>query len=280
MSRNASKSTDLRTRKKSGKTMADKADRQILYEKAVQCPEAVINFVDETYRQIRGKQARWLREDFCGAAATACEWVLRRSVNHAIGVDLDQEVLRWGREHHVRKLGTAARRIELVNENVLTVAGRPADIVLATNFSFWIFKDRTTLRRYFENACRGLKSDGIMILDAYGGPDASRQIRERTALKGFTFVWHQESYDPITGDLLCHIHFTFPDGSRINKAYTYDWRLWTLPELRELLLEAGFARVGIYWEGADKDGEGNGEYTLTEHGEADPCYVIYIVAEK
>jgi len=73
---------------------------------------------------------------------------------------------------------------------------------------------------------------------------------------------------------------TEPDRSRINKACTYVWRLWTLPELRELLLEASFARVGIYWEGTDKDGEGNGEYTLTEHGEADPCYVIYIVAEK
>ena len=62
--------------------------------------------------------------------------------------------------------------------------------------------------------------------------------------------------------MLCHIHFSFPDGSKIKKAFTYDWRLWTLPEIRELLLEAGFQRATVYWEGTNEETEeGDGEFT-------------------
>jgi hypothetical protein len=78
----------------------------------------------------------------------------------------------------------------------------------------------------------------------------------------------------------CHIHFKFPDGSKIKKAFTYEWRIWSLPEIRELLLEAGFKSARIYWEGEDEDGEGNGEFTETETGDADLAWVSYIVAEK
>jgi hypothetical protein len=78
----------------------------------------------------------------------------------------------------------------------------------------------------------------------------------------------------------CHIHFKFPDGSKIKKAFTYEWRLWTAPELRELLLEAGFSKATVYWEGEDEDGEGNGEFTPDEKGVADYAWIAYVVAEK
>ena len=59
----------------------------------------------------------------------------------------------------------------------------------------------------------------------------------------------------------CHIHFKFPDGSRIKNAFSYDWRLWTLPEVQELLAEAGFDRITVYWQGTDEEtGEANGEF--------------------
>ena len=86
--------------------------------------------------------------------------------------------------------------------------------------------------------------------------------------------------DPVTGRCVCHIHFKFPDGSRIKKAFTYDWRIWSLPELREVLEEAGFKKVRVYWEGEDEDGEGNCEFTEDETGEADLAWIAYIVAEK
>jgi hypothetical protein len=79
----------------------------------------------------------------------------------------------------------------------------------------------------------------------------------------------------------CRIHYRFPDGSRIDDAFTYRWRLWTLPELRELLSEAGFRDVTVYWEGTDEEkNEGNGVYEPAEVGEADPGWVCYIVAQR
>jgi hypothetical protein len=51
-------------------------------------------------------------------------------------------------------------------------------------------------------------------------------------------------------------------------------------ELRELLEEAGFATVRVYWEGEDEDGEGDGEFTEEATGEADPAWIAYVVAEK
>ena len=61
---------------------------------------------------------------------------------------------------------------------------------------------------------------------------------------------------------------------------TYDWRIWTLPELTEMLIEAGFKKATVYWEGTDENGEGNGVFTPTTEGEADAGWIAYIVAEK
>ena len=73
--------------------MAAQADRHVLYQEAVQDPEAEIDFVEETWAQLRDRPAELLREDFCGTANTACEWVRRQPFHCAIGVDLDGGVL-------------------------------------------------------------------------------------------------------------------------------------------------------------------------------------------
>ena len=126
-----------------GATLASQADRYVLYEKAVQCVEAEIDMVDETFLSLRGRTAQILREDFCGTANTSCEWVRRRDTNQAYAVDLDKKVIRWGKKHNISKLnGDAAGRIHLLNDNVLTVDVPPADTVLAMNFSYQIFKTR------------------------------------------------------------------------------------------------------------------------------------------
>ena len=95
-----------------------------------------------------------------------------------------------------------------------------------------------------------------------------KEMQEKRPINNgrFTYVWDQHSYDPITGSAVCKIHFHFPDGSKIRDAFTYHWRLWTLPELRELLAEAGFARSTVYWEGTDEEtGEGDGDFQPREH---------------
>lgn len=282
MARKKDKTKDRKRRNKSGKTMAQRADRHVLYEQSVQCVESEIDFVDETFERIRQRKAVHLREDFCGTANTSCEWIRRRSGNTAIGVDVDAGVLEWGREHHISSLKAAQRaRIELIDADVLEVNAAPQDVVLAMNFSYWLFRDRDRLRRYFSRVRNALADDGVFFLDAFGGYDAFRVLKERTAHDDFSYVWDQADYNPVNGEMTCHIHFKFKDGSRLRKAFSYHWRLWTLPEIREILEEAGFVKTAIYWQGWDEEtGEGDGNFKAVEAAEPDAGWIAYIVALK
>jgi SAM-dependent methyltransferase len=270
-----------RNKKKKHPTLAQRADRHQLYELSVQYAESEIEFVDDTFKSLRGRRARLLREDFCGTANVCCEWVRRRKTNRAIGIDIDPEVLGWGREHNLAKLpAEAVKRVTLLQQNVLRVDTEPVDIISAMNFSYWLFKKRADLKEYFQRVRDNLKDSGILFMDAYGGYDSFREIVEERELDDFSYVWEQEKYDPVSGGLISHIHFKFPDGSRLKKAFSYDWRLWTLPEIMELLEEAGFRRVTVYWQGFDKEGEPDGIFEPVDEGVADAGWICYISAEK
>jgi SAM-dependent methyltransferase len=268
-------------KKKLSVTMAEKADIHELYERSVQAVDAEAEFLRDTYRALRGREPLSLREDFCGTASLTCEWVRTGPRRHAFGVDIDPDVLEWGRRNRVARLRETARaRVKLLNDDVRTVSTPPVDIVGAFNFSYFCFKTREEMRGYFTRVRQALNPDGVFFLDAFGGPDASDVTKEKTNIDGFTYIWEQAEFEPVTSRILCHIHFTFPDGSKIKRAFTYDWRLWTLPELRELLAEAGFSKVRVYWEGDDGDGGGNGEFTEHATGTADLAWIAYLVAEK
>ncbi len=265
--------------------MASQADRHRLYELSVQCAEAEIDFVADTFKKLRRRKLRSIREDFCGTANVCCEWVRRGSRNTAVGVDLDGEVLDWGRRHHLASLSDKQRaRVALVQDDVLTADTPPSDAVLAMNFSYWLFKDRHDLLRYFEVVRENLVEDGLLFLDAYGGYDSFREVDEEREIddgeEGFTYIWDQAQFNPVDNNLICHIHFAFPDGSVMEEAFTYDWRLYTLPEIRDLLSEAGFRRTTVYWQGWDEDGEASGEFYPTETADADAGWICYLVAEK
>lgn len=257
------------------------ADKYELYEKSVQEPEAEVDLIDQVWKEVRGRTCRSIREDFCGTAAVCMEWVKKRPDNVAIGVDLDPEVLGWGTRVMPERLDDEQRsRVDLIQENVLTVRTPKVDSVLAMNFSYYIFKTRPELCEYFKAARRALKQDGLLLLDAYGGSDSFSELEEDRKFKGFTYIWDQHSYDPITGHGCNYIHFAFPDGTKMKRAFEYQWRLWTLPEIQELLTEAGFSDVTIYWEGTDpKTGEGNGRWKRATRGDADPGWVAYIAAK-
>ena len=270
----------------SGKSLADSADRHLLYQQSVQDVTSEIDFIERTWADLRRRPADLLREDFCGTANTACEWVSRDESHHAVGVDLDTEVLDWGRLHKLSELDPGqSERIELLHEDVLQARPGLADIILAMNFSYYLFLKRDDLREYFENALDGLVSDGILFLDAYGGYEAPMVLTEPRECQDeagneFTYIWDQAEFNPINSCMTCHIHFEFPDKSRLENAFSYHWRLWTLPEIREILYEAGFSKVDIYWEGTDEEtNEGDGIYTPSETGDADPGWVCYIVAQ-
>ncbi|MHC4976505.1 MAG: methyltransferase domain-containing protein [Planctomycetota bacterium] len=279
----SSKKNKRRAKKRGDEpTMAETADIHDLYQRSVQCVESEIDFIDETYEELRGRKATLLREDFCGTANTSCEWIRRRDTNRAIGVDLDDDVLGWGKRHNLAHLDEdGASRIELHLENVLTVETEQVDCLLAMNFSYWLFEKRQELLAYFRRCHEALKDDGVFFLDAYGGYDAPREIEEERDCDGFNYIWDQASFNPVNSHMECKIHFVMPDGSRINNAFEYHWRLWTLPEIREVLSEAGFARSTVYMEGIDEDtDEGDGNFEATELADADAGWIAYIVAEK
>jgi hypothetical protein len=263
------------------RTMADKADIHDLYERAVQNVEHEVEFAQATFEKIRGRKAYRYREDFCGTASASCQWVRQGKRYHAIGVDIDPTVLDWGRRNRVAKLPAADRsRVRLLEADVMTAKTALVDIVAALNFSYFIFVTRDAMRDYFARARAALVDDGVFFIDLFGGSQAQDEMKERTKHKGFTYIWDQAEFHPVTHHIRCHIHFNFPDGSKCKKAFTYEWRLWSAPELCELLLEAGFRKATVYWEGEDEDGEANGEFTPNEKGQADPAWIAYIVAER
>jgi cyclopropane fatty-acyl-phospholipid synthase-like methyltransferase len=257
-------------------------DRYELYEQAVQDPDADVAIVQRIYRRHFGRPARLLREDFCGTAVMACRWVEKHGGNEAWGIDIDPRPLAWGREHHVARLRPAqAARIHLLEGDVRSVRHRPVDVTVAFNFSYFTFRTREALRAYFAKARRTLARDGLFVVDCYGGADAFRTMVERRRVDGFVYVWDQSSVDPITHSVTNFIHFELRDGSQLRRAFRYDWRLWTVPEIRELLAEAGFSHSEVYWEGTDSaTGDGNGIFHPREHAPDDPAWICYIAARR
>jgi hypothetical protein len=256
-------------------------DKYELYQLSVQEPEADIEFLQNTFESHYGRQPRLLREDFGGTAYLASLWVRDHPKNRAWAIDLDRDPLEWGRKHNAACLTSSQReRLALVQGNVLDPQDPPVDVIAAFNFSYFTFQTRGEMLRYAERARSNLEREGLFVLDLYGGPEAQQLMEESTEHEGFTYVWDQDEFDAINQRMRCYIHFDLPGRKRMKKAFTYDWRLWTLPELREILVDAGFRGSEVYWEGADENGEGNGIYTLQEEAENTDSWIAYIVGYK
>ncbi len=278
-----------RSRKNAGTRplMADRADPHALYEKSVQSPDFDIPFFAEYFENYTGRPLRLLREDFCGTAALSAYFVTQHPENHAIGVDLDWPTLNWGIKHHVSLLPVDQQnRLTLIHGNVLDPHSSQVQLAVALNFSYMIFKDRPTLRQYFKRAKESLQPGGMYILDIWGGSESQvlqeepRDIDnpEDDGIGDFTFIWDQDAFDPTTYFCTMRMHFTFQDDSEMRNAFVYDWRMWTMPEVMELMNEAGFRDVHFLWEGTNrKTNEGTGTYHRVEKGEADLAWVTYIV---
>jgi len=263
-----------------GKKKTPVFDKYDLYRRAVQSAESDVEFIRDTYKELKKKSATSLREDFCGTFALSAEWVKLSPQNKAIGVDLDPEPMVYGREHYLSKLKPDQQeRMTLVEGNVLHPHPEKSDIVLAMNFSYFCFKSREMMKAYFTNVCEGLDKEGILIADCFGGKQCQAPIEDINKLDGFTYYWDQVSFDPVTNEAQFYIHFRV-GGQKVEKVFSYDWRMWTIPELREIMMEAGFKKTNVYWEGTAKDGSGNGVFTRTEQGEACDSWIAYIVAEK
>ncbi|TWU48009.1 class I SAM-dependent methyltransferase [Rubripirellula reticaptiva] len=272
--------------KKGEKTLASTADKFDCYQRSVQVPDHEVDFFDKAFREAYKSKPTSLREDFCGTFAVCCEWVKSGPRRTAVGVDLDKPTLQWGRNNNLAKLTAKQQeRVQILTQDVRKRNRPTVDVLAAQNFSFWLFKTRKEVVDYFKVARSNLNSKGIMVMDMMGGGDCyteenvdKRKIRK--GKKGFSYHWEQASFNPVTADATFYIHFKFADGSKLKRAFEYHWRFWTIPEVREMLAEAGFSESHVYWENDDEGSKHFGEWQRSETAPSDPSWISYIVAKK
>ncbi|OQX69437.1 MAG: hypothetical protein B6A08_04990 [Sorangiineae bacterium NIC37A_2] len=265
------------TRKAASAYTARTADKHELYQLSVQAVDHELDFIEKVYRNLYKARPLLLREDFCGTALFSAHWAKSHPERHAVGVDISKETLAWGQERNVDPLGEAKSRVKLLCEDVRQKRKEKHQVINAMNFSYSVFRTRADMREYFASVKRSLVREGMFVLDAYGGWESQQPMQEpRKVAQGFTYVWDQNKFDPITHEVLNYIHFEFKDGTKMDKAFTYEWRYWTLPELRELLIEAGFSSVRVYWDVAPDDEEEN--YKVLTKAENQPGWLAYLVA--
>lgn len=256
-------------------------DKYELYHKAVQSPETDVEFYQKAYFDImKSKNLTTLREDFCAGGAISAEWVKLNKKYRSCGLDLDPEPLAYGRKTYISKLTADQQsRVALIEKNVLEPGIPKADIVAAVNFSYCIFKKRDLLKKYFANVYDSINSKGLFVIDIFGGSQCADEIEDRTKFKNMTYYWDQQSFDPVTNESLFQIHFRYKN-KKYENVFTYDWRLWTIPELRDIMNEVGFSQVIVYWEGTNRKGGGDGVFSPVEKGEACLSWIAYIIGVK
>lgn len=270
-------------RKRDRRMNAKNADRYELYQRAVNSPDADIDFLEKAYKHYRGKEALHFREDFCGTSALCAEWLSRVPERTAEGVDLDPEPIEWGKRHNFGGVADGMERMTWHIADVRSKVNKRPDITAAQNFSYWCFYTRKDLLAYFQSVRDDLADDGLFVLDLYGGPEATIEQEEIRELGGgIQYVWDQREYHPSTGKYFTAIHFRFRDGSIMENAFEYEWRYWTINEIRDVLYEVGFADVSTWLEGTDPEDEeeGDGIYEIDEVGENCQAWLGYLVAAK
>lgn len=256
-------------------------DKFHLYHEAVQSPKADVEFYQKIFFEIhKTKKLTTLREDFCAAGAISSEWVKLNKKYKSCGLDLDPEPMKYGRKNYLSRLnGDQQKRVVLIQKDVLEPGLPQADIVAAVNFSYFIFKKREVLKNYFSNVYHSINKKGLFIVDIFGGSQCQDAIEDRFKFSDFSYYWDQQTFDPISNEALFQIHFRHK-GYKYENVFTYDWRLWSIPEVKEIMVESGFTDTKIYWEGTNRKGGGNGIFKPTQKGEPCLSWIAYVVGIK
>lgn len=251
--------------------------RFTLYELAVTDAPRLARFILAAH----GRSPRTLREDFSGSGALARAWPGLVPGGAALAVDLEAEPLRHAKAPGVRTL----------RADVLDCPAK-ADVIAATNFPLGYFHTRPELLAYLKHARRCLNPKGILLADLYGGRDALTPLTIRRKLRGprgerIEYTWEQREADPATNLVLDTLSFKVAakPGAKprvLKDAFVYRWRLWSIPELRDALTDAGFRAVDLYSRMGDAvDGDGN--LYVRPHDasdELDENYVVYVVGRR
>ncbi len=260
---------------------ADKADKNELYQIAVQSPEADVELLSHIFRDIRGREAYHFREDFCGTGLTLSHWIRQGKEYSGEGFDINPEPIGWGKQHNFAPLGDGANRAVLHCEDARDPSLRAPDLRCAFNFSYWVFCERATMLDYFRRVYADLADDGLFVVDIHGGPESTSEDEyESDCNEDFSYVWHQHEFSPSDHRAKLALHFRFQDGSSIENAFTYEWRVWSIPEITDILSEAGFESITVYWEDQDEDGVGSGYFNKTAKGLNTSTWIACLAAAK
>ncbi|ODQ54436.1 hypothetical protein SAICODRAFT_6190 [Saitoella complicata NRRL Y-17804] len=234
------------------KPLADQADKHALYQRAVQLPAKEVITLNSIYTALRPglPAARVLREDFCGTALLCKEWIKRNVEREAIGVDLDESVVKYANEV-TRSDATVAERVTVYHGDVMKVEGVPkADIIVVLNYGAFYFHTRPLLLQYFKKSLTSLNPDGVLICDMFGGTTRTSatpsSLHKRILDKDTTYTFTSTAFSMTSGTLKCALNFYFSDGSKLEGAFKYHFRVWSMLELKEAMLEAGFKDVGLW----------------------------------
>ncbi|CAG0968744.1 hypothetical protein PHYC_01125 [Phycisphaerales bacterium] len=230
-------------------------DRFDCYELCVQSARHVVALL----RGVHANEPLILREDFCGTAAVSRRWCEERQDTRAVAVDLDADTIAKARSLIDPAV---APRLQLLHADALTQpATDPADAVFVGNFSIGYIHSRPALLDYFrasrDRLSRGQNGfgGGILACDTYGGAGAFQiggieRKHPSHARELIRYTWLHEQADPITAMVTNSISFRIEiDGEVIHelpRAFVYRWRLWSIAELRDAMLEAGFASVDVF----------------------------------
>lgn len=260
-----------RTRPATGSAPAPPALSELrldLYERCVQNAPAAV----ELLLAIHGRSPKRLGEDFCGSAAVSRAWTARSTKHRAVALDLHAPTLAFAA---ARTPKPHAPRLALVHGNALScplsrLGGTAAlDILFVGNFSIGEIHDRDDLVAYLKRCRRRLRTRGVFVCDTYGGPTAFAAGSMQRTLPGpashpgttIRYTWQQRQADPLTARVENALHFRLLHGREVVEdlpdAFVYRWRLWSIPELRDALADAGFAHTDVYDQLPDaQDAEG------------------------
>lgn len=223
----------------------------------MQSPRHVAAFL----RAVHGNHPVSLREDFCGTAALSRRWLddaARLGEDaRAVAVDLDPVCVDRASREKPGSLEVCSGDCCLPSSG----GDAPADIVFVGNFSIGYLHTRAALANYLrlsrERLARngGGFNGGIFVCDTYGGASAfklgsfTRKHPLRTG-EVIHYHWAHEEADPLTGMVTNSISFRVEREGEIvqelPRAFIYRWRLWSIAELREAMMEVGFASTEVY----------------------------------
>ncbi|KAI8810615.1 hypothetical protein BJ742DRAFT_799533 [Cladochytrium replicatum] len=265
------------------RTIAETVDRHEVYHKAVQLPEEDVRNLQTFYKRAHEEvsrmgrrrvkksggeddddlgervQATLLREDFCGTAIVCREWSKLSPENIAYGVDLDAAVLDyadkvtqservklyWGDvlvDQH-KPVAPSDQNVRIVEDDDTPTADKrgslgalpKVDIIAGLNYGVCYFGDRTTLVKYLRASRSRLRDGGVLVVDVFGGGNVTSgkgRIVERR-FEDFTYYFEQRGYER--------------DGSWLRSVFRYTFRAYTIPEIREAMIEAGFSETMVWW---------------------------------